>query len=550
MAHKNKNQKILSGIELIHDPLFNKGTGFSINEREQLGLTGLLPPRILSLEEQKKKIIDVFKNKTSNLERYIYMIALQDRNETLFYKVILDEIETMMPIIYTPTVGEACQEYDHIFRRPRGLYISIKDSGKIEQILFNWPHKQVDVIVVTDGQRILGLGDLGANGMGIPVGKLSLYTACAGIHPGNCLPITLDVGTNNNDLLNSPTYLGLKQNRVGGSKYDSFIDEFMISIKKTFPSAVIQFEDFANKNATRLLKKYQDSYRTFNDDIQGTAAVALAGIITSMKITKQSLENQILLFYGAGTAGIGIGDLFVEALLELGVKQSDARKKCWYIDSKGLIVKQREGISNEKQKYAHRHAPLTDLNEIIDSIKPTILIGTSGQGQKFTKPVIKSLTMINKRPIVFALSNPTSKSECTAKQVYNWSNGKAIFASGSPFNTVNIKNKTLTPSQGNNVYIFPGVGLGSIISGTKIIPKSFFLTAAKTLSGLVSNSEMKQGLLYPPLKKIRAVSISIAVSVVEHARLIGLINKKLPKNLNSHIINYIYTPSYNAGSKK
>ena len=371
MAHKNKNQKILSGIELIHDPLFNKGTGFSINEREQLGLTGLLPPRILSLEEQKKKIIDVFKNKTSNLERYIYMIALQDRNETLFYKVILDEIETMMPIIYTQTVGEACQEYDHIFRRPRGLYISIKDSGKIEQILFNWPHKQVDVIVVTDGQRILGLGDLGANGMGIPVGKLSLYTACAGIHPGNCLPITLDVGTNNNDLLNSPTYLGLKQNRVGGSKYDSFIDEFMISIKKTFPSAVIQFEDFANKNATRLLKKYQASYRTFNDDIQGTAAVALAGIITSMKITKQSLENQILLFYGAGTAGIGIGDLFVEALLELGVKQSDARKKCWYIDSKGLIVKQREGISNEKQKYAHRHVPLTDLNEIIDSIKST-----------------------------------------------------------------------------------------------------------------------------------------------------------------------------------
>ncbi len=544
MAKKNKNHHTLSGSDIIHDPLLNKGTGFSKAEREHLGLTGLLPPRILTLDEQKKKIMEVFEKKPSDLEKYIYMIALQDRNETLFYRVVFDYIDTMMPIIYTPTVGEACQEYDHIFRRPRGLYISIEDSEKIDQLLQNWPQNQVDIIVVTDGERILGLGDLGVNGMGIPVGKLSLYTVCAGIHPKRCLPITLDVGTNNENLLKSPTYLGINKNRVKGPDYDSFIEKFMTSIKKKFPTAVIQFEDFANKNASRLLKKYQPNYRMFNDDIQGTAAVALAGIITSMKITNQLLKNQVLLFYGAGTAGIGIGNLFVDALIELGIKKQEAQKKCWFVDSKGLVVNQRKELQYEKQKYAHKYPHLTDLTDIIKKVKPTILIGTSGQGQKFTQPVITALSKINKRPIVFALSNPTSNSECTAEQAYNWSSGKAVFASGSPFEPVNFKKETINPSQGNNVYIFPGVGLGSLLTGTEQIPKSFFLTAARTLSNIVSPSELERGLLYPPLKRIRQVSIAIAVAIVKNAKSEGLIKINIPDDIKSHIKNYMYSPKY------
>ena len=544
MAKKNKNHHTLSGSDIIHDPLLNKGTGFSKAEREHLGLTGLLPPRILTLDEQKKKIMEVFEKKPSDLEKYIYMIALQDRNETLFYRVVFDYIDTMMPIIYTPTVGEACQEYDHIFRRPRGLYISIEDSEKIDQLLQNWPQNQVDIIVVTDGERILGLGDLGVNGMGIPVGKLSLYTVCAGIHPKRCLPITLDVGTNNENLLKSPTYLGINKNRVKGPDYDSFIEKFMTSIKKKFPTAVIQFEDFANKNASRLLKKYQPNYRMFNDDIQGTAAVALAGIITSMKITNQLLKNQVLLFYGAGTAGIGIGNLFVDALIELGITKQEAQKKCWFVDSKGLVVNQRKELQYEKQKYAHKYPHLTDLTDIIKKVKPTILIGTSGQGQKFTQPVITALSKINKRPIVFALSNPTSNSECTAEQAYNWSSGKAVFASGSPFEPVNFKKETINPSQGNNVYIFPGVGLGSLLTGTEQIPKSFFLTAARTLSNIVSPSELERGLLYPPLKRIRQVSIAIAVAIVKNAKSEGLIKINIPDDIKSHIKNYMYSPKY------
>ena len=544
MANKNKNNHKLRGTDLIHDPLYNKGTGFSKAERDQLGLAGLLPPRILSLEEQKKKIFEVFSKKSSNLEKYIYMIALQDRNETLFYRVVIDYIETMMPIIYTPTVGEACLEYDHVFRKPRGLYISIEDSERIEELLLNWPQDNVDVIVVTDGERILGLGDLGANGMGIPVGKLSLYTVCAGINPKKCLPITLDVGTDNQSLLESPTYLGINKNRVKGSEYDFFIEKFMLAIKKIFPSAVIQFEDFANRNAARLLKKYQPFYRTFNDDIQGTAAVTLAGIITSMKITNQLLEDQVLLFYGAGTAGIGIGDLFVDALLELGVKKNEARKRCWFVDSKGLIVSQRKELKYEKRKYAKNHPHLTDLSDIIKKVKPTVLVGTSGQGQKFTRHVISALSQVNKRPIIFALSNPTSKSECTAEEAYKWSSGKAIFASGSPFAPVKLNKDVLYPSQGNNVYIFPGVGLGSVLTGSEQIPKSFFLTAAKTLSDIVSTSELDRGLIYPTLKRVREVSSAIAVKIIKKAKSEGHSKLNPPKDVENYIKNYMYSPKY------
>ena len=532
------------GSKILHDPLLNKGTSFSDAERDQLGLRGLLPPRILSLETQKEKIMQNFYAKENDLEKYIYMIALQDRNETLFYHTVIDEIEIMMPIIYTPTVGQACQEYDHIFRRPRGLYISIQDRGNINTILGNWPNSEVEVIVVTDGERILGLGDLGANGMGIPVGKLSLYTACAGINPSRCLPITLDVGTNNTALLKNSLYLGLQQERLHGNEYDSFVNEFMEAVAEVFPDAVIQFEDFANANAARLLKKYQDSYRIFNDDIQGTAAVALAGLMTSMKVTSQALEDQKLVFYGAGTAGIGIAKLFVQALMEKGIPENVAYNQCWFVDSGGLVVKSREDLSADKMDFAHDHQHLKKLKEIVETVQPTILIGVSGQGNSFTQPVIEAFAKFNDQPIIFALSNPTSKSECSADDAYRWTNGRAIFASGSPFDSVQINDQSLIPSQGNNVYIFPGVGLGVIVSKTPLITDSLFLTAAKTLSEFTSAEDLDRGRLYPPLHQIREVSKAIAIAVAKKASQDGLSVTSLPSDLDHYVASRMYDPIY------
>jgi len=548
--HKRLLRALPNGSQILQDPLLNKGTSFSDEERDQLGLRGLLPPRILSLKTQKEKILENFFGKENNLEKYIYLIALQDRNETLFYRTIIDHIEDMMPIIYTPTVGQACQNYDHIFRRPRGLYISIEDRHNIKTILKNWGNSRAKVIVVTDGERILGLGDLGVNGMGIPVGKLSLYTSCAGIDPSHCLPITLDVGTNNRTLLKNPLYLGLQQERIHGNNYDSFLDEFMLAVKEVFPTALVQFEDFANANAARLLKKYKNLYRTFNDDIQGTAAVAIAGLMTSMKLISQNIEDQKLIFYGAGTAGIGIGELFVQTLMEKGIPESTARSKCWFVDSNGLVVKSRKDLSKDKIKFAHNHKHLKDLQKIVETVRPTILIGVSGQGNSFTQPVIKALAKLNKQPIIFALSNPTSNSECSAEDAYQWTKGKAIFASGSPFEPVQLKNRTLIPSQGNNVYIFPGVGLGVILAGIDIIKDSIFLTAAKTLSDLTTPEDLAQGRLYPPLNQIRKVSKSIAIAVVEKASEEGLSTKNLPNNLDHYVSSNMYDPSYRNYTKQ
>tara|TARA_B100000945_G_C20409296_1_gene611756 strand:+ start:177 stop:1832 length:1656 start_codon:yes stop_codon:yes gene_type:complete len=545
MKEKEPKYNLLPrGSKILHDPLLNKGTNFSEDERDQLGLRGLLPPRILTLETQKDKILKNFNAKKNDLEKYIYMIALQDRNETLFYYTLISEIKNMMPIIYTPTVGRACQKFDHIFRRPRGLYISFKDLGKVETILKNWPFNQVEVIVVTDGERILGLGDLGANGMGIPIGKLSLYTACAGIDPSKCLPITLDVGTNNDNLLKNPFYLGLQKRRIAGRIYDDFLDEFMASVSKIFPNAVIQFEDFANSNAARLLKKYRGSYCMFNDDIQGTAAVTLSGLISSMKLTSQKLEDQKLLFYGSGTAGIGIGNLFSQALVDIGIPESDARKKCWFVDSKGLVVKSRDDLSLGKLLFAQDHKQVKNLLEIVNQIKPTILIGVSGKANSFDKKIISSMNSFNKRPIIFALSNPTSNSECTAKQVYKWTQGRGIFASGSPFEPVIIKEKKFIPSQGNNVYIFPGVGLGVLLAGVVKIPDSLFITAAKKLSDLTSQDELSKGLLYPSLNRIRSVSRSIAIEVYKKAMNDGIATKIIEGDIKEFVDKKMYSPNY------
>jgi malate dehydrogenase (oxaloacetate-decarboxylating)(NADP+) len=542
--YKRRIDELPKGSQILHEPLLNKGSAFSLKERDALNLNGLLPPIVLTIEEQKKRIMKNFNNKHNDLEKYIFLIALQDRNETLFYKTVTDEIETLMPIIYTPVVGEACQKYGHIFRRPRGLYISKNDQGNIINILKNWPNKKVDVIVVTDGERILGLGDLGSNGMGIPVGKLSLYTACAGIDPARCLPIMLDVGTENENLKSDPLYIGLTDGRIRGDDYDSFIDEFMEQASLAFPDAIIQFEDFGNRNASRLLEKYKNNYRMFNDDIQGTAAVALAGLLSSQGITKKKLAEEKILFYGAGTAGIGIANLYTSALVEKGYSEDAARKRCWFIDSKGLVTKGRKNLSKDKIPFAHDHDVKENLCEIIESIRPTALIGISGQGHAFSRDVLELMAEINDRPIVFALSNPTSVSECTAQQAYKWTKGRCLFASGSPFGPVELEGKTFVPGQGNNAYIFPGVGLGIVLSRSKIISDDLFLSAAHTLSSLVSDEELSNGQLYPSLSDIRSVSKTIAISIAKKVIASGLTNIAFPKNLEKYLDSIIYNPEY------
>ena len=537
--------KMPHGIYLLHDPFLNQGTSFTLEERERLGLRGLLPPRVISQELQAERILKNFNKKSNDLEKYTYMIDLEDRNENLFYRVVMDNIETMMPIIYTPTVGQACQEFGHIFRRPRGLYISIEDSGEIDQLLQNWPYEDVRVIVVTDGERILGLGDLGASGMGIPVGKLSLYTACAGIHPSTTLPITLDVGTNNKKLLDDPLYLGHPHPRITGEEYDDFIDEFIVAVTKRFPRAVIQFEDFANHNAFRLLQKYRNSICTFNDDIQGTASVTVAGILASLRLTGGKLRDHKFLFLGAGEAGIGIADLLVTEMKIQGASARKARETCWFFDSKGLVESSRSDLAEHKLPFAHEHAPMTSFLEAVKELQPTAIIGVSGQPQTFTKEVVEEMARLNEQPIIFALSNPTSKAECTAEQAYSWTDGRAIFASGSPFPEYTMPDgRVLVPGQGNNSYIFPGIGLGVSSVGAKRVTDSMFLAAAKTLAKQVTDQDLALGRVYPPLTKIRDVSAYIATAVAQIAFDEGLATEPCPYNLLACIKERMYQPDY------
>jgi malate dehydrogenase (oxaloacetate-decarboxylating)(NADP+) len=532
------------GVDWLHNPVFNKGTAFTDAERDLLGLRGLLPPHVQSMEQQVGRVMANFRSKSSDLERYIQVVALQDRNETLFYRVVMDNLEELMPIIYTPTVGKACQEYGHIFRRSRGLYVSINDKGHVEEVLRNWPTRDVKVIVVTDGERILGLGDLGASGMGIPVGKLALYTACAGIHPTQCLPITIDVGTDNAALLADPLYIGLHEKRLRGAEYDAFVEEFMVAVQKLFPGVLVQFEDFGNQNAFRLLARYRDQACTFNDDIQGTGAVALAGVLSALRITGGKLSEQRVLFLGAGEAGLGIAENIVNVLVEDGLSEAEARKRCWFVDSKGLIVKGREGLSEHKLPYAHEHAPCAGLLAAVKALKPTILIGASGQGKAFTREIVTLMAEINPRPVVYALSNPTSKAECTAEEAYTWSEGRAVFASGSPFAPVKFNGKTIVPGQGNNAYIFPGVGLGIVCSGSRRVTNTMFIAAARTLAGLVRDSELAEGRTYPSLGRIHEVSLAIALAVAEEAFAKNLNTRSRPEDLPAFIQSQMYKPDY------
>jgi malate dehydrogenase (oxaloacetate-decarboxylating)(NADP+) len=532
------------GTELLHDPRRNKGTAFSPSERDALRLRGLLPPRVFTEAEQVVRALGNIRRGSSDLEKYIALAALQDRNETLFARVLLDNLTELMPIVYTPTVGEACQKFGHIFQRPRGLFVSADDRGRGREVLENWPERDVRVIVVTDGARILGLGDLGAHGMGIPVGKLNLYVACAGIDPSACLPITLDVGTDNEELRRDPLYIGLQRPRLHGREYDDFLEEFVGAVQAVFPAALLQFEDFANRNAFALLQRYRDRLCCFNDDIQGTAAVSLAGILAALRITGGSLEQQKLLFLGAGEAGIGIADLLVAQLAEAGVPPDRARATCWFVDSHGLVVRSRSGLAAHKLAYAHDHAPIADLAQAVRALRPTVLIGVSGQPQTFTQPVVEAMSDCNARPVIFALSNPTSKSECTAEQAYAWSRGRAVFASGSPFAPVRLDGRTFVPGQGNNAYVFPGVGLGVVASGARRVTDAMFLAAARALARQTSRSDLDAGCLYPPLARSREVSAQIAAAVAEIAFDAGLASQPRPADLLAFVRELMYEPTY------
>lgn len=545
-----RHAAILRGIDLLHDPELNKGTAFTEEERDALGLRGLLPTRVHRQEEQVQRVLENVRKKPTPLEKYVEMMALEDRNETLFYRVVMDHLEEMMPIIYTPTVGKACQVYGHIFRRPHGLFVSAEDRGRVREVLQNWPHRDVRVIVVTDGERILGLGDLGINGMGIPVGKLSLYTACAGIHPSQCLPVTLDVGTNREQLLKDPLYIGLRRRRLTGPDYDQLVDEFIEGVREIYPKALIQFEDFANRNAFPLLQRYRDRVRAFNDDIQGTAAVVLAGLLSALRITKGRLEDQKFLFLGAGSASIGCGDLLASALRELGLSLDQARGKCWFIDSRGLVVKSRTDLSEQKHRFAQEHEPVTDLLATVETLRPTVLIGASGHPGSFTQPVVEAMARLNPRPIVFSLSNPTSMSECTAEQAYTWSDGRAIFASGSPFDPVTVRGNRFIPGQGNNAYIFPGVGLGVVVSGAKHVTDEMFGAAARALVDEVSEEDLASGSIYPPLSRVRKLSAAIATAVARIAFERGLATEPRPEDLAMTVAATMYQPEYRRYVKK
>jgi malate dehydrogenase (oxaloacetate-decarboxylating)(NADP+) len=531
------------GYERLKDAELNKGTAFTDEERDRYRLRGLLPARVSTLREQEARILNSLRRKTSDIERYVFLLALQGRNERLFYRVIINHVEALLPLIYTPTVGQACQEYAHIFRQPRGFYVTPDDRGRIRQILRNWPEEDVRLIVITDGERILGLGDLGANGMGISIGKLSLYTACAGIHPHQCMPVMLDVGTNNDMLRNDPLYLGVNRPRLAGPAYHELVNEFVMAVQEAFPRALIQFEDFLAPNAYTLLNRYRDRVLCFNDDIQGTAAVALAGVLASGRITGTDFPDLRILFLGAGSAATGIADLIRTALVEAGLDEQGARERLCFVDEDGLLVQGRAGLAPHNMPYAHAMQRAT-FTETIRRFRPQVLIGATGAPGTFTEEVVRLMAEINPAPVIFALSNPTSRAECTAEQACRWSDGRAVYASGSPFPAFSFQGREYRPGQGNNAYVFPGIGLGAIASGMRTISDGIFLTAAQTLAAMVSREDLAAGGVYPPLTDIRRVSLAIAVAVAEQAWEQGLARVERPEDPETMIAGMMYDPVY------
>jgi malate dehydrogenase (oxaloacetate-decarboxylating)(NADP+) len=451
--------------------------------------------------------------KASALDKYLYLGTLQDENETLFYRLLVDHLEELLPVVYTPTVGQACQEWSRIYTRPRGLYVSIYQRGRIAEVLRNWPRRDVAIVVVTDGGRILGLGDLGANGMGIPIGKLALYTACAGVPPQRCLPVTIDVGTDNEALRSDPFYLGSRTRRLAGEAWHALLDEFLAATQAVFPGAIVQFEDFNNACAFGLLARHRDRLCCFNDDVQGTGAMGLAALLAAGRITGRGLPAQRILFAGAGEACLGIGAAVVAAMRREGVPEAEARQRCLFVDSKGLVVGSRSDLAAHKRAFAQDRAPVAGLRAAVESFRPTALVGASGQGGLFTQPVLAAMAAVSERPIVLALSNPTARAECNAEQAYAWTGGRAVFASGSPFAPVPLEGRTHVPGQANNSYIFPGVGLGLLLAGAERVTDDMFFAAARALAAQVSEADLAQGRIFPPAARMREVAAAVAAAV-------------------------------------
>jgi len=534
------------GLEILNDPRLNKGTSFTPGEREALGLKGLLPPFRADMEEQVQRVMENYWHHTDPLDKYTFLIGLADRNETLFYRVLMENLLEMTPVMYTPTVGYACQQFGHIYRKNRGMYISLNHKGQIAEVLDNWPAPEVDIIVISDGSRILGLGDLGANGMGIPIGKLVLYVVGAGLHPDRTLPILLDVGTDNEELLNDPLYLGLTHRRLHGDAFYEIADEFVQAATSRWPDVLIQWEDFTNDKAFPLLNRYRDEVLCFNDDIQGTGAVALSGLLASMRLRNEHLSDQRIVFCGAGSAAVGIADMICAGIAdEHSMTTDEARKLVWMCDSRGLVTSTREsGVEEHKIPYCRDEAAAAELLEVVERVKPTILIGASGHAHTFTHDVVKEMYKHCKQPVIFALSNPTTKAECTAEEAYGWTDGNAIFASGSPFPAVRIDGRIFVPGQGNNMFIFPGVGLGAACCGAEKVTDEMFFAAAKTLAHMVTEEELAAGTIYPDLGKIRQISLAIAAAVCRLAWDEGIAKYSEPEDIREYVRSCMYHPEY------
>jgi malate dehydrogenase (oxaloacetate-decarboxylating)(NADP+) len=535
-----------TGADLLHNLHLNRGSAFPLAARRALHIEGLLPPVADTLETQIARVHAQLALLDNDLQKYIFLTDLQSRNEVLFFAVLMSDPASFMPLVYTPTVGEACQKFDHIFRAARGMYLPISAKGRLRELLSNWPLPDVRFIVATDGERILGLGDLGVGGMGIPVGKLALYTACAGVPPQLTLPVMLDVGTNNQALLEDPLYLGLRQNRVRGAEYDAFIDEFVQAVQELFPKTCLQWEDFANINAVPILARYRDKICTYNDDIQGTAAVALAGILAALRITGQKLTEQRFLFLGGGSAATGIAELISEAMALEGLPIDRARACNWLFDINGLMVTSRTDLADFQKPFAHAQAPIATFVATVEAIKPNGIIGVSTVPKLFNQPVIEAMARINERPIIFPYSNPTSRSECTAEEAYKWSAGRAVFASGSPFPPVQIDGKTLVPGQGNNVYIFPAMGMAVLATEAKRVTEEMFIIAARAVAEQVTEANLATGLIYPPTSNIFDASLHTAARIAEYIFDHDLAGIARPDDIDAHVRARAYKPIYPA----
>ncbi len=533
-----------SSFDLLFNPRLNKGTAFTTEERERLGLVGLMPDTEETSETQLQRIRLHLEQKPSALEKYIYLSELQDRNERLYYQLLTSDPAAYMPLVYTPTVGEACQKFGHIMRRPKGLYVSLRRRGHIKEVLRNWPEKDVRFIVVTDGERILGLGDLGVCGMGIPIGKLALYTACAGVPPQHTLPVTLDVGTNNEAFLDDPLYPGLRVRRIEGEEYDSFVDEFVQAVQEVFPRCCIQFEDFTNRTAMPLLARYRDQVCCFNDDIQGTASVAVAGLFGANRILGKRLADHTYLFFGAGSAAVGIADLICQQMVREGMSPGDAHRRCWLVNSRGLVTSETTGLSEFQRPFAHPHPAVKDLAEIVEAVRPGVLVGVSTIAKSFDRRVIEAMARINERPVIFPYSNPTSKSECTAHEAIEWSGGRAIFASGSPFPPLHYKDRLYVPGQGNNVYIYPAIGLAVFATEASRVTDEMFLKAAESLAAQVTDQDLAVNLIYPPMSNIHDASVEVAIRVAELIFDRGLARVERPADIASFVRSKVYSPAY------